>query len=186
MLCLITILHVGVTVASILGSETQRLKLGLSYRESHIMVVQGRIWVHGNRDDELGVTVPKFSGGGLQSLDGRLGWGLGTETDRSDEMKPTVWFLTSQGSSAPLWLPPPPLHPQAISWPPGEITAGAFKPALRRKPSSLSALAELNASRAMAPSVGGWAGGQGQGKMPLTAPPRDISRPACPFQPLAK
>lgn len=110
--------------------------------------------------------------------------GLGTEMKRSEEAKTPIYGFTERLSSPCRRLAPPLLHPLALSWPPGEITAGA--PNLRSEPSLPPCQLQRNempaGARTVCARAGGWAG-PGQGREPLAAPPRDISRPARPFQP---
>lgn len=106
--------------------------------------------------------------------------------DVSEKEKTTVSDLEGKLRPAPqslrLPLGPAGAHPSGFLRAPGEITAGAFKPALWREPSPLSAPEGLNASRCTAClwAVGrgrAWAGSHGQ-LLPVTfrSPPTPSSR----------
>lgn len=112
--------------------------------------------------------------------------------DESGKVKTTANDLTGwinfprAGSAVPLppflWGLP---HPLAISWLPGEITAGAFKPMLLRGDSLLVSYRGIKCQQVCGPAVGGGQR-QGQGREPRAAPPRDIFQPSRPIQPRLK
>lgn len=93
------------------------------------VICRTQLWSAGMALRSFGSLCPSPAGEASRARG--LDTGLGPGMQRSEKVKTTVHGFTEKLSSPrPPRLAPPPLHPQAPSEPPGEITAGAFRPAL--------------------------------------------------------